>query len=124
MFCSNCGAQMRDGETFCTSCGQPLDTQPTNGSNTQNLAKPAEKRSKNGVATALQVYAIVNAAVGFFGGLLYGDVVDNFAAGMLIFAVCLFASFFIYSFGEVVKLLNEIKENTRIAANQMENKQN
>src|SRR5277367_6832292 len=43
MFCSKCGAQLADGATFCTNCGQP--TQPT-------AAAPPSSSSAQPVAPA------------------------------------------------------------------------
>lgn len=27
-FCKNCGSNVPDGATFCSSCGTPVETQP------------------------------------------------------------------------------------------------
>lgn len=67
---------------------------------------------KNTVASVLQVYAIINAVLGLIVSI---GLIGDYAAmtGILFFALTLGASFLLYSFGEVIKLLHEIKLNTR-----------
>ncbi len=67
---------------------------------------------KNTVASVLQVYAIINAICGLFLALSMADYYSG-AAVFLLFAATLVASGFIYALGEVIKLLHEIKLNTR-----------
>lgn len=71
---------------------------------------------KNTVATILQVYAIINAVVGLIVSFAVSDDYTPMV-GVFFYAAVLGASFLIYSFGEVIKLLYEIKLNTRKAVN-------
>lgn len=71
---------------------------------------------KNTVATILQVYAIINALCGLILAFAVGADYSG-AVGILLFGTVLVASGFIYAFGEVIKLLHEIKLNTRKAVN-------
>lgn len=71
---------------------------------------------KNTVATILQIYAIINALCGLIPAFSVGTEHSG-AAAILLFGAVLVASGFIYAFGEVIKLLHEIKLNTRKAAN-------
>lgn len=68
---------------------------------------------KNTVASVLQVYAIINAICGLFLALRMADDYYSGAAVFLLFGTVLVASGFIYALGEVIKLLHEIKLNTR-----------
>lgn len=70
-----------------------------------------KKNRKNTVATVLQVYAIANAICGVILALVVGGKY-NAAIGILYCAACIVASYLLYAFGEVVKLLHEIKLNT------------
>lgn len=78
-----------------------------NSSNSSNSSN-----EKNTVASVLQVYAIINAICGLFLALSMADYYSG-AAVFLLFAATLVASGFIYALGEVIKLLHEIKLNTR-----------
>ena len=64
-------------------------------------------------ASVLQVYAIINAICGLFLALRMADDYYSGAVGFLLFGTVLVASGFIYALGEVIKLLHEIKLNTR-----------
>ena len=66
---------------------------------------------KNLVAKILQIYAIINAIGGLVLMFFIADAFDG-GIGFLCFAVVLVVSFFIYAFGEVIRLLEEIKNNT------------
>lgn len=68
---------------------------------------------KNTVASVLQVYAIINAICGLFLALRMADDYYSGVAVFLLFGTVLVASGFIYALGEVIKLLHEIKLNTR-----------
>lgn len=73
---------------------------------------------KNTVATILQVYAIVNAVLGVILSFVIAATADYMPIAGLVFSIVpIGASFLIYSFGEVIKLLHEIKLNTRKAVN-------
>ena len=71
---------------------------------------------KNIVAKILQYYAYLNAA----GGVLLAFTLGDGSLGILIFAIVLVASFFIYALGEIIELLNEIKLNSGFAATKQE----
>ena len=65
----------------------------------------------NTVASIMKIFAIINAIGGIVLGIMLGD---NYGAGIgltAVFAVAV-ASFFIYAFGEVIDLLQDIKYNT------------
>lgn len=76
-------------------------------------------RKRNVVATILKVYAILNALCGFviflsmqdsyYGAV--GDFMSNIS--ILFLSACIVVSFIIYAFGEVVQLLQDIKDGTR-----------
>lgn len=68
------------------------------------------KKQRNTVATILQTYAVINAIAGVIIAMVIGDMIA--AYGVIFFACCLVASFLLYSFGEVIKLLHEIRLNT------------
>lgn len=72
------------------------------------------KKQRNTVATILQTYAVINAIVGVIIAMVIGDVVAVY--GVLFFACCLVASFLLYSFGEVIEILHEIRLNTNKTA--------
>lgn len=63
-------------------------------------------KSNNTVAAILQGYAIVNA----LAGLILAFAIEDF--GILVFLLTLLASFLLYAFGEVIRLLHVIMLNT------------
>lgn len=68
-------------------------------------------KSNNIVAKILQVYAYVNA----FSGLILALALNKELGALLawiMFALTLVASFFIFALGEVIDLLQNLKENT------------
>ena len=69
---------------------------------------------KNTVAKVLKIYAIVNAACGLLLGLYWG--VESDSPIILDICICFVASFGIYAFGEVVQLLQDIKDGTNKTA--------
>ena len=77
---------------------------------------------KNKVAEILKGYAIVNALAGVILGIIYAVGVNKFfsSGGTAIAIFVLFASatavasFGIYAFGELIQLLQDIKNNTLI----------
>mgnify|MGYP000096879077 CR=1 FL=1 len=68
-------------------------------------------KSNNIVAKILQVYAYVNA---FFGMILATALKHELGAllAWIMFALTLVASFFIFALGEIIDLLQNLKENT------------
>lgn len=65
------------------------------------------QKSNNTVATIIQVYAIYNAV----GGLILAFSVGE-DARIFVFLLVLLASFLLYAFGEVIRLLHAIMLNT------------
>lgn len=49
MFCKNCGAQLKDNDAFCSSCGSKCEPQSTPPQNmyVQGINPPHEKSNKN-----------------------------------------------------------------------------
>lgn len=75
---------------------------------------------KNTVAKVLKIYAIINAACGLLLGLYWrGDSDSPIIVGICIYfiAISIVASFGIYAFGEVVQLLQDIKDGTNQTVN-------
>ena len=68
-------------------------------------------KSNNIVAKILQVYAYLNAAAGLILALLLNKELGAVVA-WFIFAAVLVASFFIFALGEVIDLLQNLKDNT------------
>ena len=108
-----------DGQIVCDSCYTELAKATAAEREAKEQAEQAAasvamkaNSEKNAVATILRVYAIINAVLGLFISLFVADDYTP-AVGTLFFAVVLGASFLIFSFGEVIKLLHEIKLNTR-----------
>lgn len=69
-------------------------------------------KSKNIVAKIIQVYAWLNAIAGL---ILATNIADNYYStiyAFVFFAVVLFVSFMLYAFGEIIELLQGIKNNT------------
>ena len=72
--------------------------------------------NRNGVATTLKVYSIINGFAIFILALilrkylaLFGDIKSMW---VIVFASGLVVSFLIYAAGEVIQLLQDIKDNT------------
>lgn len=68
-------------------------------------------KSNNIVAKILQVYAYVNAASGLILALTLNEELSAVVAWIM-FALTLVASFFIFALGEIIDLLQNLKENT------------
>ena len=74
---------------------------------------------KNTVAKVLKIFAIVNAACGLLLGLYWGVESDSpiiLDICICFIAISIVASFGIYAFGEVVQLLQDIKDGTNKTA--------
>lgn len=68
-------------------------------------------KKSNEVADILQTYAAINGIAGF--GLMFYIASDfNWVIAVLYFAAIVVVSFLIYAFGEVIKLLQQIRDNT------------
>ena len=70
-------------------------------------------KSNNIVAKVLQVYAYLNAAAGLVLTLLLNKELDLGAVAVsVILATVLVVNFFIFALGEVIDLLQNLKDNT------------
>lgn len=69
-------------------------------------------KSHNIVAKVLQVYAYVNTVAGIILALL---LIEDWGAlvAAIVFAIVFVVNFFIFALGEIIDLLQNIKENTR-----------
>ena len=68
-------------------------------------------KKPNKVADILQIYATINGIAGF--GLMFYIASDfNWVIAVLYFAAIVVVSFLIYAFGEVINLLQQIRDNT------------
>ena len=114
-----------DGEIVCDSCYTQLAKATIEERETKEQAEQSAVNAvmnssdeKNTVATILQVYAIVNAVLGVILSFVIAATADYMPIAGLVFSIVpIGASFLIYSFGEVIKLLHEIKLNTRKTVN-------
>lgn len=71
-------------------------------------------KSHNIVAKVLQVYAYVNGAAGIVLTLLLNKELRLVAVAVsIILAAVLVVNFFIFALGEIIDLLQTLKENTR-----------
>ena len=68
-------------------------------------------KSDNIVAKILQVYAYVNGAVGIILALLLVEDLGALVAA-IVFASVLVVNFLIFALGEIIDLLQNLKENT------------
>lgn len=71
-------------------------------------------KSNNIVARILQVYAYLNTATGVIVALLLGKELGELGTvvAIYLFAAVLVASFLIFALGEIIDLLQNVKENT------------
>lgn len=71
-------------------------------------------KSNNIVAKTLQVYAYLNTAAGVIAALLLGKELGELGTvvAIYLFAAVLVASFLIFALGEIIDLLQNVKENT------------
>lgn len=68
-------------------------------------------KSNNIVAKILQVYAYINAIAGVILAIFAASEL-NVLVAIVVFAVVLVASFFVYALGEIIDLLHQIKCNS------------
>lgn len=73
-------------------------------------------KSNNIVARILQVYAYLNTAAGVIVALLLGKELGELGTvvAIYLFAAVLVASFLIFALGEIIDLLQTLKENTNV----------
>ena len=109
-----------DGEIVCDNCYTELAKATASEREVKEQAEQAARvalnpsNEKNTVASVLQVYAIINAILGVMLSFVIASAADYVPIAGLLFSILpIGASFLIYSFGEVIKLLHEIKLNTR-----------
>ena len=83
-------------------------------------------QNKNIVAYILKIYAIVNAVVGCIIGLFWlsEDIELLSILSIFFIGLCLVFSFGIYAFGEVIQLLQDIKDGTKGTIDSIKNTQN
>ena len=75
-------------------------------------------QAKNKVAKILKIYAVFNVIGGIIVSIILSDELPGDIASIFswsFFAAVVVISFGIYAFGEVVDLLNQIKDNTKAA---------
>ena len=97
-------------QVTCNCCGASAPA----GTELEEVYVDADTPVKNTVASVLQVYAIINAILGVILSFVIASAADYVPIAGLLFSILpIGASFLIYSFGEVIKLLHEIKLNTR-----------
>ena len=77
----------------------------------------------NTVAKILKVYAIINAVAGCILGLIAADTFNGALVALFI-GLCIVTSFVIYAFGEVIQLLQDIKDGTRGTIKTIQNQNN
>ena len=75
-----------------------------------------EKKNRNVVALILKIYAVVNAIIGCIIGLSglsdsYNEIISMVYT--IFIGACIVLSFGIFAFGEVVQLLQDIKDGTK-----------
>jgi hypothetical protein len=73
-YCGNCGAVIRPGNEFCTSCGMRLPQEPEGSSQTRPRASPQEQPAS--IVDTLQV--AFQKAVGWLKGISLASRVDDF----------------------------------------------
>lgn len=112
--CPKCGKENDKAFVACAHCGTDLsnvviEEKDLSGQVTTSVknANNAEIECKNTVAKILKGYAIANGIGGIILGLVLGEVI-----GWAIALAGIVASFFIYAFGEVIQLLEDIKNSS------------
>ncbi len=133
VFCSNCGQQMNENETFCVSCGTPVEPPPVqrtlpnmvNPANTNPFSSISNKKDRNkfwitvveGVMLILILIDVIAGGVigyemedeeGAFYGIVMGAVI-----GIIMYALVM-----VYT--GIAKDVREIR-NTVIKINQKDN---
>lgn len=71
MYCKYCGKKLKDGVSFCTGCGKPVQGQPGNKKQEQSEKKnyPKKKKTTKKAAGVLVTAAVVILAVAGAGGV-------------------------------------------------------
>ena len=81
----------------------------------KNNWEVSKMQNQNIVAKILKIYAIVNAVAGLLISLSmhdsYVDLIESFS--FVFFGLSIVVSFGIYAFGEIVQLLQDIKDGTK-----------
>ena len=136
--CKKCGIYVNPERDYCPKCGslisltdeekkkfemeQKQKNQSTFNFNRNNM----NSSNKNLVAQILKIYAIVNAVAGLFIFISMQDSYVDFIESMsfMFLGLCIVVSFGIYAFGEVIQLLQDIKDGTKGTIDSIKNTQN
>lgn len=78
------------------------------------------EETKNTVAKTLKIYSIINAIVVILASIIIAINTEEIIFFILGVALGICVNFVIYAFGELIDLLDQIKENTKKAANTKE----
>lgn len=125
--CKKCGTFVDPLNDNCPKCGSPIiftdeekklfETEQRNANQSDfNFDRSsANNTNKNIVAQILKIYAIVNAVAGLLISLSmhdsYVDLIESLS--FVFFGLSIVVSFGIYAFGEVIQLLQDIKDGTQ-----------
>ena len=125
--CKKCGIYVDPLNDNCPKCGSLIiftdeekklfETEQRNANQSDfNFDRSSTNNTnKNIVAQILKIYAIVNAVAGLLISLSmhdsYVDLIESLS--FVFFGLSIVVSFGIYAFGEVIQLLQDIKDGTK-----------
>lgn len=120
MICKYCNTENKEEARFCIDCGEKMnDANAKIGLQGQTEdAVPNYAASafimKNGIAEAIKVYAFINGGASIILGLIVASSIYEmqFAIFFMVAGTGIIASLFIYALGEIIDLLQNIKNNT------------
>ena len=75
------------------------------------------KQTKNKVARILKIYSIINAIVVFLASIVIAVDSENIVVFIVGTALAICVNFVIYAFGELLDLLAQIRDNTKVNRN-------
>lgn len=134
--CTNCAATLELGTKFCGACGKAVEPRITS---TQNVSRPrlittpgrrypglrlialllkivAVLTAVGGVITGLSATALTSSLPNYAGAATSGIGAAGSAIGWMIFLVALCYALFLWASAEMIHVLIDIEENTRLSA--------
>lgn len=115
MKCPTCGADIMDSWIFCPNCKRKITDPIVEKQIEYKQQAVAHEKTTNKVAKVFKVYAIINFIVCIIASIWISTEYYEVLFFIIGAAIALVVNFMLYAFGEVIQLLEDIKNNTKKA---------
>lgn len=108
--CSKCNKKISTNEYvsnggFCKECMKKKEENA-------NLGYSIDYNERNKIVKPIKIIAVLEIIIGFLSGLIFIEKLGGVIACIII-GTCVILGIFIYAFGEIIQLLQDIASNTR-----------